>query len=119
MTFASGSNKLGDLRGKPISDESEREFARLIDERSLATETYGAMAAGDATFHAGWTLHSAGRNPTQMMRSVMTVIYMADGARVARVIEPGQELDHKVWLGSKPAGELIDSQINPRLWPRT
>ena len=116
MIFASGSHKLGDLRGQAISDESDRTFARLIVERGLATETHGALAAGDATFHAGWTVHSAGENPTGRMRPVMTVIYVADGARVGEVT-PGQELDHKAWLRSKPPGELVDSDRNPRLWP--
>lgn len=117
MVFASGSHKLGDLCGQAISDASEATLAREIAERGLATETHGALAAGDATFHTGWTVHSAGANPTRAMRSVMTVIYVADGARVAKQIQPGQQLDHKAWLRSKPPGSPVDSELNPRLWP--
>ncbi len=43
------------------------------------------MSAGDATFHAGWTLHGAPPNLTGTLRSVMTVIYFADGLRA---VEP-------------------------------
>ena len=46
--------------------------------------THGALRAGDATFHAGWTIHGAAGNPSHSMRSVMTIIYFADGVRVAR-----------------------------------
>ena len=46
------------------------------------------MSAGDATFHSGWTLHSAPGNPTSQMREVMTVIYFADGTRT---FEPRNE----------------------------
>ena len=83
MTFVTGSHRMGDLRGRSISDESDAEFAALIAERDLPCHTYGAVAAGDATFHRGWTIHAAGANPTDQLRPVMTVIYVADGARVA------------------------------------
>ncbi len=117
MIFASGSHKLGDLCGEAISDESDATFARVIAERGLQKQTHGALAAGDATFHAGWTVHSAGGNPTSMMRSVMTVIYVADGARVSKQIAPGQRADHKIWLGGQPPGSLVGGELNPRLWP--
>lgn len=117
MIFASGSHRLGDLCGESISDESDATFARVIAERGLPKETHGAVAAGDATFHAGWTVHSAGGNPTSIMRPVMTVIYVADGARVSKQITPGQRADHKIWLGGRPPGSLVDGELNPRLWP--
>ena len=37
------------------------------------------MKAGDATFHSGLTLHRAPGNPTDRVRAVMTVIYIAEG----------------------------------------
>lgn len=113
MTFASGSHRLGDLRGKPIGKESDREFAQLIAERDLPTHTYGAMAAGDATFHSGWTIHSAGRNPSERLRTVMTVIYFADGAHVLGDVTEAQEVDRRAWLGGRPLGALADHELNP------
>ena len=118
MTFVSGSHVMGDLRGKSISDASDAEFGQLIEERSLATHTHGAMTAGDATFHSGWTIHSAGANPTSMLRTVMTVIYMAEGTHVSAEIADGQKLDHEVWLRGAEPGSRIDSDRNPLIWRR-
>ena len=119
MTFVSGSHRMGDLRGKSISDASDAEFAALIEERGLPTHTHGAMTAGDATFHSGWTIHSAGPNPSSRLRTVMTVIYMADGTRIAKETSgPEQDLDHKVWLGGAPLGSVVDSERNPLIWRR-
>jgi len=115
MTFADGSHRLGDLRGRSISDASDHEFAALIEERGLPTSTHGAMRAGDATFHAGWTIHSAGPNPTDRLRTVMTVIYLADGTRVLDEVSEAQDLDRRMWLGGTPLGALVDHELNPVL----
>lgn len=115
MTFVSGSHRLGDLQGGSISDASDEAFARYIADHDLPTRTYGAMRAGDATFHAGWTIHSAPPNTTDRLRVVMTVIYVADGTRVATDLNDHQDLDRRVWLRDTPPGELIDSDLNPRL----
>lgn len=115
MTFVTGSHRMGDLRGKSISDESDAEFGALIADRGLPCHTYGAVSAGDATFHAGWTVHSAGPNPTDRLRSVMTVIYVADGARVRTDLTEAQDFDRKVWLRGTEPGEPIDSELNPLL----
>lgn len=115
MTFVTGSHEMGDLRGKAISDESDAEFSRLIDERGLPCRTYGAMRAGDATFHNGWTIHSAGPNPTDVLRPVMTAIYVADGARVRTDLTEAQDFDRRIWLGGTAPGERIDGHLNPVL----
>lgn len=117
MTFASGSHRLRDLGSYHISDESEAAYQAAIAERQLPLETHGALAAGDATFHAGWTLHSAPPNPTGILRSVMTVIYFADGLRIAEPKNPGQQVDLHFWLPGLQPGDLAASPINPRLYP--
>jgi len=116
MTFASGSQRLGYLGSYEISDESEAVFQRMIREKGLELETHGALAAGDATFHRGWTLHSAGANPTATMRPVMTVIYFADGLRVAEPQTPGQQFDLHIWLPGLKPGDLAATPINPVLY---
>ena len=117
MVFVTGSHLLGDVGSGHISDRSQAEIDRLIQKRRLVTDTHGALRVGDATFHTGWTLHSAAPNPTRVMRPVMTVIYVEDGARVAEPTGPAQEFDRMTWLGGRMPGELVDSDQNPHLWP--
>jgi ectoine hydroxylase-related dioxygenase (phytanoyl-CoA dioxygenase family) len=121
MHFVVASHRLGHVSGESISDQSDREVSALIDAQGLEVETHGPLAAGDATFHAGWTLHSAGPNPTAAMRPVMTVIYVADPMVVARPANPFQEFDRQVWLDATPVGSTVGStersDLNPRLWP--
>ena len=117
MTFATGSHTSGKLRGHAISDESEEEFERLVRSEHLPEHTYGVIRAGDATFHAGWTLHRAGSNPTDRMRPVMTVIYFADGARVSEPDSVYQQFDLGVWLPGLRPGDVAATEINPLLWP--
>jgi hypothetical protein len=91
----------------------------MIDERSLSLETHGPAAAGDATFHAGWMLHSAPPNPTGTLRAVMTIIYFPDGTRVSTPTGPAQEFDLKIWLRGLSPGDLAAGQLNPLLWSRS
>jgi ectoine hydroxylase-related dioxygenase (phytanoyl-CoA dioxygenase family) len=119
MNFVSGSHKLGYLGNYPIGDESDLAFSAMVDERGLNVETHGAAAAGDATFHAGWMLHSAPPNPTGNMRSVMTVIYFADGLRVPNPVKGTfQRHDLATWLPGVQPGELAASPLNPLLYSR-
>ena len=115
MVFASGSHRLGYLGEVPISDESDALFSSLIADRGLRLDTHGVLRAGDATFHAGWTLHGAGPNPTGELRSVMTIIYFADGARVTKPANSFQEFDRQMWLRVEP-GELATANRNPLLF---
>jgi ectoine hydroxylase-related dioxygenase (phytanoyl-CoA dioxygenase family) len=115
MTFGSGSHRLGFLGHHAISDESDVAFRSMVDARGIALATHGALTAGDATFHSGWTLHGAPANPTPMMRSVMTVIYFADGARVSEPMNDAQRHDLAAWLPGLHPGDLAASPINPRL----
>ena len=118
VVFASGSHQQGDLGGSAIGDDSQRHFDRLIEQAQFKLASYAPMRAGDATFHGGWTLHGAPANETTTMRSVMTIIYFADGTRVGEVASPMQRDDHERWLGSLPPGSLADSEMNPLLWSR-
>lgn len=116
MSFADGSQKEGliDLGGQ-ISDNSEAFFDGFVLGRRLPISTSGAMRAGDATFHSGLTLHRAPGNPTDRVRAVMTVIYVADGETVQNPTNPNQENDLRTWFPGLAPGDLIDSPLNPRL----
>lgn len=118
MTFGAGTHALGALCELSISDESEAALQRYVDDSGVALDTHGALRVGDATFHAGWTLHRAGPNPTEEDRPVMTVIYVADDVRVEIPANPFQEFDRMAWLGDRKPGEAVDGDLNPLLYRR-
>jgi ectoine hydroxylase-related dioxygenase (phytanoyl-CoA dioxygenase family) len=118
MTFASGSHHSGYISKVEISDESHKTLGQYIEAKKIPQVNYSAMSAGDATFHAGWTLHSAPDNPTDQMRKVITIIYYADGIRVAEPDSNARRGDLAGWLpGCKP-GDLAVSPLNPLLYNR-
>ena len=70
---------------------------------------------GDVSFHAGWTFHRAGPNHTDRPRRVMTVIYFADGLRLAAPT-PGQQADRDAFLPGLAPGDRAATEMNPLLW---
>ncbi len=116
MRFVSGSHRKGNINAGVISDKSHEKIQEWIDKENHPVKTYGEMGAGDATFHAGLTIHSAGPNPSNDIRRVITVIYVADGTRILDPT-PMQEFDLKLWLGGKKPGDKVESSINPLLYP--
>jgi ectoine hydroxylase-related dioxygenase (phytanoyl-CoA dioxygenase family) len=118
MRFLSGTHRAGDL-GKPgIGDDSQRYFEAVQRQHDYPVATYGALAAGDATFHAGWTVHGAAANPSPLLRAVMTVIYFEDGARVAEPGNDAQRVDRRIWLNDIAPGAPATGPKNPLLWHR-
>lgn len=115
LTFASGSFVNGSIFDYEISDESESAFDDYVAKHRFPISQAKTMKAGDATFHRGFTIHNAPGNNSDTMREVMTIIYIADGARVSAPKHEWQRNDHAKWLMSKPVGELIDSELNPKL----
>jgi len=118
MTFASRSNAKGYLGDLPISDKSEAEFDKFVKESGYDLHTNGAMAAGDATFHSGWTLHRAPGNSTDVMREVMTVIFVADGVRISEPRNKQQEADLKSWFAGLKPGDLAAGDHNPMIYKK-
>lgn len=119
MTFATGSHHDGYISKTVISDESHKTLKSYIEGKKLETVNYGALAAGDATFHAGWTLHSAPGNPTETMREVMTVIYYADGAKVVEPDSNARKNDLAAWLPGLKPGDTAASELNPLVFSRS
>lgn len=116
LTFASGSQELGFMGNLAISDESESALNQVVVDGGYPVTRAVSMRAGDATFHAGWTLHKAPGNSSDLMRQVMTVIYYADGATVSTPRNHNQEADRQRWLGGYEPGTLADSALNPVLY---
>ncbi|HEY4324700.1 MAG TPA: phytanoyl-CoA dioxygenase family protein [Mucilaginibacter sp.] len=115
LTFASGSFTEGSVFNFEISDESETAYENYVDGKKFPISRANTMKAGDATWHRGFTMHHANGNKSHKMREVMTIIYMADGARVSPFKNNWQKNDNEKWLMGKPIGELIDSELNPKL----
>lgn len=117
LCFASGTHVAGPLSDVRISDASEEHFHRVLAERAYRVEQPVAMAAGDATFHAGWTVHKALPNESTRMREVMTVIWFADGLAVQPPANPAQQADLAAWLPGTQPGDVAATQLNPLLPP--
>jgi ectoine hydroxylase-related dioxygenase (phytanoyl-CoA dioxygenase family) len=115
LTFASGSFDKGSIFDFEISDESETAFDDYVKKHDFPISRAKTMKAGDATFHRGFTIHNAPGNNSDKMREVMTIIYLADGSRVAEPKNQWQKNDLAKWLMDKPVGELIDSELNPKV----
>ncbi|MDR3714978.1 MAG: phytanoyl-CoA dioxygenase family protein [Puia sp.] len=113
LTFASGSHKQGVVFDHEISDDSETAFKKYIRENRFPVTRAAAMKAGDATWHYGHTIHQAPGNESDRMREVMTIIYMAEGARIAPPKNKWQAADLTTWLMDLPPGRLAASELNP------
>ncbi len=116
MTFASGSHKFGYLSKLVISEESHQTLNQFIEGKGLPLVQYGAMDPGDATFHYGWTLHCAPGNPTEQMREVMTIIYVADRSKVIEPDTSARNNDLKKWMPGLQPGDTINSMLNPLVY---
>lgn len=115
LAFASGTHHFKFGRDLAISDESERELARVLRERDfpLVEEPF---ELGEVSFHYGWTFHRAGANSSQEARRVMTVIYMDADARLAKPRNKNQEADWAQWCPGATIGQVVDTPLNPVLW---
>ena len=116
LVFASRSQAEGYLGKIPISAESEEIFKRFVKERGFPISPAPSMLAGDASFHGGWTLHSAPGNETKVMRAVMTIIYVADGTHASQPDNSHRESDLASWLPGLKPGDLVASPLNPLVY---
>jgi ectoine hydroxylase-related dioxygenase (phytanoyl-CoA dioxygenase family) len=112
MIFANGSHTEGPLVPVSISEESDRRFTALLEERRYPLASYD-VGAGDATFHSGWTAHSAHANASGATREVLTVIYYADGVRIKEPENEFQRTDMRVFHPGLAPGDVAASRLNP------
>jgi ectoine hydroxylase-related dioxygenase (phytanoyl-CoA dioxygenase family) len=117
MHFASTSHRTGMVSSLGISDESEAAFEKYVRDQGYPVVGAGAMQAGDATFHSGWTLHGAPGNSTERTREVMTIIYFADGMQIVEPGNPNRAADLARWLPGQKPGEAAGSRLNPVVYP--
>jgi ectoine hydroxylase-related dioxygenase (phytanoyl-CoA dioxygenase family) len=117
MHFASGSHRAGYLGDMPISDNSEARLNEFVQASGYRVANGLPMAAGDAMFHYGWTLHGAPGNSAGPTREVMTIIWFADGARVIEPDNFNRRRDLARWLPGLKAGDLAATGLNPLVYP--
>ena len=86
---------------------SEKGFPHVVEPYAL----------GEVSFHTGWTYHRAGPNKTDKMRKVMTMIYMDKEMKLKAPINRHQEADWDAWCPGAVIGELIDTEMNPVIYP--
>ena len=117
MRFATGSQTLGYLGPQNISDDSEALFQQMIADKGYEVQAVGAMKAGDATFHNGWTLHGAPGNASSgITREVMTIIYLANDAIISTPDSRQRENDLSRWFPGLKAGDAAASPLNPLVY---
>ncbi len=115
MIFACGSHHQGLASSSPISEEGGEVVERVVKENGYECRSH-ALKAGDATFHSGYTIHSAYPNRSKSTREVMTVIYYADGTRIVDEPNTYQVVDMNVFLPGAGPGEPAVSPLNPLLF---
>lgn len=118
LRYAVGSHRQGPLGDHAISEDSQAYFEAMLARQALEVVEIGPMAAGDACFHWGWTLHSATANRSRRLREAMVVTYYADGMRVGIPQNEHQEGDRVRFLGGRGPGELADHPDNPVAYRR-
>jgi ectoine hydroxylase-related dioxygenase (phytanoyl-CoA dioxygenase family) len=117
MRFATRSQNLGYLGPQNISDDSEVRFQQMIADKGYEINAVGAMKAGDATFHNGWTLHGApGNSSPKTTREVMTIIYLADGGLISQPDSKQREADLAAWFPGLKPGDKAASSLNPLVY---
>lgn len=120
MRFASGSQALGYLGPLNISDDSELQLSNLVTEKGYPIAYAGDMAAGDATFHNGWTIHGApGNADPERTREVMTIIYVEDGATITEPDHASRVNDLASWFPGLKPGDKAASRLNPLVYHKS
>jgi ectoine hydroxylase-related dioxygenase (phytanoyl-CoA dioxygenase family) len=117
LGFYAGSHRCDFGRDLTISDESEQRIRAHMEalDYPFVIEPF---AAGDVSFHLGWTFHRALANRSTAPRSVMTVIYMDAEMRLAHPANASQEVDARTWCPGVAVGEPVATELNPVLYAR-
>ncbi len=116
MSFAAGSHREGPLLNVAISDESQQQFERLVRERRFPVVDH-ELNAGDATLHAGWTVHSSHPNSSDRTREALAIIYYADGTRIMNPDSEYRKVDMEAFHPGQKPGDIAASPLNPLLFP--
>ncbi|MFK8006683.1 MAG: phytanoyl-CoA dioxygenase family protein [Saprospiraceae bacterium] len=116
LEFSAGSHVIQEGRDLAIGDESEN----FIEKKLRVTDFQHVIESfdiGEISFHSGWIFHRAGANITNEVRKVFTIIYMDKNMVLKKPENKNQINDWNTWCPGAKIGEVIDSPINPVLFP--
>ncbi|MEM9546216.1 MAG: phytanoyl-CoA dioxygenase family protein [Bacteroidota bacterium] len=116
LEFSAGSHKITEGRDLSIGDESEAVMTKKLRVTDFP-HIVEPFDAGEVSFHSGWVFHRAGANTTNQTRKVMTIIYMDKNMLLKQPENQNQINDWNTWCPDAEVGEIIDSPINPVLYP--
>ncbi|MEO1516109.1 MAG: phytanoyl-CoA dioxygenase family protein [Bacteroidota bacterium] len=114
LEFSAGSHSIVEGRELNISDESERVLSKRLRIKDLP-HVIEAFDLGEVSFHSGWVFHRAGANDSEMIRKVMTVIYMDKDMVLKKPENKNQINDWNTWCPGARVGEVIETEMNPIL----
>lgn len=113
LAFCPKSHRFQMGRDLAISDESEETLKEKLSRFGIDE---GSYAAGDVSFHSGWTFHRAGGNNSDTMREVFTIIYTERDTVLAEPKNKNQIKDWDTWCPGVKVGEVVNSPLNPILY---
>ncbi len=113
VAFCPGSHRVDYGRDLEIGDESEQ---KLSERMASCRVDESAFAAGDVSFHSGWTFHPAAGNRSHRMREIFTIIYMDVDMRIAEPKNKNQVIDREAFCPGIAIGEVMDSALNPIIY---
>ncbi len=116
LEFSAASHQIKEGRDLSIGDESEKFITnklRITDFKHVIEP----FDVGEISFHSGWIFHRAGANTTNQTRKVITIIYMDKNMVLKNPENENQINDWKTWCPGAKVGEVINSPINPVLFP--
>ena len=116
LEFSAGSHHIVEGRELEIGDESEN----FIQQKLRVTHFKHVIEpfdAGEISFHSGWVFHRAGNNTSSEVRKVMTIIYMDKDMKLKKPENKNQINDWNTWCPGAAVGEVINTHLNPILYP--
>ena len=116
LEFSAGSHIITEGRDLSIGDESEAVMTKKLRVTDFP-HIIEPFDAGEISFHSGWVFHRAGANTTDKTRKVMTIIYMDKDMLLKKPENQNQINDWETWCPGAVVGEVINSPINPVLYP--
>lgn len=117
LEFSAGSHAIVEGRELEIGDESEAQIQKRLRVTDFE-HVIEPFDVGEISFHSGWIFHRAGANLTNMMRKVMTIIYMDKDMLLKAPDNANQENDWHTWCPGAIIGEVIDTPLNPVLYSK-